>query len=103
MINNRSKLVEVCVKQTTTNSLNESKPNGYQVAFTIDMAISLSNGSTNQVMNVLAAHSTHIGITRDNRITTSHIIKDGNTYYAIDYVSTNRNLQVLNLRLVEHL
>ena len=105
MINNRSKLVEVCAKKETMNALNESVGNGYEVLFTTDMTISLSNGSTQQVMNVLAAHSTHTGITRDGRITTAHLIKDGNTFYAIDYVNNDyhHNIQVCNLRLVESL
>lgn len=102
MINNRSKLVEVCSVAGTKNSLNETIKSPV-VSFTVDMAISLNNGNTQQVMNVLAAHSTHTGITRDDGITTAHLIKDGTNYYAIDFINNVGRLHILNLRLVDNL
>ncbi len=102
MINNRTRLVQVCRKQETMNELNErvSVP---VVAFTVDMAISLNNGQTQNVMNVLAAHSTHTGITRDDGITMEHLIKDGSNLYAIDYLTDLPRIHILNLRLIEEL
>lgn len=102
MINNRSKKVEVCRIDTERNSLNEDIKTPV-VAFTVDMAISLNNGQTQNVMNVLAAHSTHTGITRDSGITTQHIIRDGNNNFAIDYITDLPHLHILNLRLVQSL
>ena len=102
MINNRSKAVEVISLTETVNELNE-RIKTKTITATVDMAISLNSGNTQQVMNVLAAHSTHTGITRDEGITMGNQIKDGDDYYAIDYITKNRNLYILNLRLVESL
>lgn len=102
MINNRSKAVDVCRHNITVNEYNE-RVKEPEYLFTVDMAISLNSGNTQSVMNVLAAQSTHIGITRNEGITTSHIIKDDDNYYAIDFITKNRNLYILNLRLVNEL
>lgn len=104
MINNRAKAVQVCRYISTVNEYNEEvKELDTDNSFTVDMAISLNTGNTQSIMNVLAAHSTHTGITRDAGITMKDIIKDGNNYFAIDYMTQNRNLYILNLRQVEQL
>lgn len=100
---NRNKLVEVCRNTTTKNSLNEIISTGEVVDFSCDMVISVKTGNTQSVMNVLAAHSTHTGITRNDNITTQHIIKDGNTRYAIDYITPLPRGLMLDLRLVQEL
>lgn len=100
---NRNKLVEVCRQTTIKNSLNEVVKQDEVVDFTCDMVISVKTGNTQSVMNVLAAHSTHTGITSNTDITTKHIIKDGDTRFAIDYITPLPRGLMLDLRLVQEL
>lgn len=98
---NRSKLVKVCRQITVKNSLNEIVKQDEVLDFTCDMVISVKTGNTQSVMNVLAAHSTHTGITSNENITTQHTIKDGNDTYAIDYITKLPRGIMLDLRLVQ--
>lgn len=100
---NRNKLVEVCRETTTKNALNEVVKTGFVTDFTCDMVISVKTGNAQVVMNVLAAHSTHTGITHNDKITAQQCIKDGNTIYAIDYITPLPRGLMLDLRLVEQL
>ena len=100
---NRYKLVEICHKTTEKNALNEVVKTGYSTDFTCDMVINVKYGNTQEVMNVLAAHSTHTGITRNDNITTKQIVKDGDEYYTIEYITKLPRGLMLDLRLVEAL